>query len=186
MRPSYFTLLFPAHTATSYAPSLARLRPIARIIRFRKAQPALIANRLRDICQTEALRADARALTALVMVAQGDMRACINTLQVSRSHFALPLTLIAPLQFIKSRTDLVTEGEISRATVGMKETEGSVQSVWHDLFTPLTAKTRKLLPGSSVTDPDRYVSRLSRAIDNAGTDKVAVGMHHSQFINPCN
>ncbi|KAF8599065.1 P-loop containing nucleoside triphosphate hydrolase protein [Ceratobasidium sp. AG-I] len=140
-----------------YAPSLARLRPIARIIRFRKAQPLLIANRLRDICQTEDLRADARALTALVTVAQGDMRACINT-----------------LQFIKSRTDLVTESEISRATVGMKETEGSVQSAWHDLFTPLTAKTRKLLPGSSVTDSDRYVSRLSRVIDNAGTDKVAV------------
>lgn len=79
-------LLYYSHVHTylaSYAPALARLRPIARIIRFRKAQPVLIANRLRDICQNEDLRADARALTALVTVAQGDMRACINTLQVS-------------------------------------------------------------------------------------------------------
>ena len=70
-------------TFDSYAPSLARLRPIARIIRFRKAQPILLTNPLRDICAEQELRADTRALTALVTVTQGDMRACINTLQVS-------------------------------------------------------------------------------------------------------
>jgi hypothetical protein len=69
----------------------------------------------------------------------------------------------------------VTEHEIAHSTLGMKETEGSVQSAWHDLFTPLTAKTRKLIPGSNATDPDRYVSRLSRTVENAGTDKVVVG-----------
>ncbi|CAE6468219.1 unnamed protein product [Rhizoctonia solani] len=140
-----------------YAPSLARLRPIARIIRFRKAQPILLTNRLRDICAEEELRADARALTALVTVTQGDMRACINTLQL-----------------IKSRSDTVTESDISRATVGMKETESSVQSVWNDLFTPVTAKTRKLIPGANAMEADRYVSRLSRVIENAGTDRIAV------------
>ncbi|KAL5635295.1 hypothetical protein ACGC1H_004171 [Rhizoctonia solani] len=140
-----------------YAPSLARLRPIARIIRFRKAQPILLTNRLRDICAEEALRADARALTALVTVTQGDMRACINTLQL-----------------IKSRSDTVTESDISRATAGMKETESSVQSVWNDLFTPVTAKTRKLIPGANAMEADKYVSRLSRVIENAGTDRIAV------------
>ncbi|KAB5593127.1 Sister chromatid cohesion-related protein [Ceratobasidium theobromae] len=140
-----------------YAPSLSRLRPISRIIRFRKAQPVLLANRLREICLNEELRADSRALTALVTVTQGDMRACINTLQI-----------------IKSRSDSVTEGDISRATVGMKETESTVQSVWNDLFTPITAKTRKHIPGSKATDPDNYVSRLSRVIENAGTDRIAV------------
>ncbi|KAG8739656.1 hypothetical protein FRC11_000597, partial [Ceratobasidium sp. 423] len=140
-----------------YAPSLARLRPIARVIRFRKAQPVLLTNRLREICVEEDLRADTRALTALVTVAQGDMRACINTLQL-----------------IKSRSDAVTESDISRATAGMKETESSVQSVWNDLFTPVTAKTRKLIPGASAMEADKYVSRLSRVIENAGTDRVAV------------
>ncbi|KAG8699473.1 hypothetical protein FRC08_005294 [Ceratobasidium sp. 394] len=140
-----------------YAPSLARLRPIARIIRFRKVQPVLLANRLRDICQNEDLRADTRALTTLVTVSQGDMRACLNT-----------------LQFIKTRASTVTEHEIARCTVGMKETECSIQSAWQDLFTPLTAKTRKLVPGTSVTEPDRYVSRVSRAVESAGTDKVAI------------
>lgn len=57
----------------------------------------------------------------------------------------------------------------------MKETESTVQSVWNDLFTPITAKTRKHIPGSKATDPDNYVSRLSRVIENAGTDRIAVG-----------
>ncbi|QRV99755.1 AAA family ATPase [Ceratobasidium sp. AG-Ba] len=140
-----------------YAPSLARLRPVARIIRFRKVQPALLANRLRDICHNQDLRADTRALTTLVTISQGDMRACINT-----------------LQFIKTRTDTVTEQEIARCTAGMKETEGSVQTAWQDLFTPLTAKARRMAPGVGITDPDRYVSRLSRVVENAGMDKVAV------------
>ncbi|KAF8749410.1 P-loop containing nucleoside triphosphate hydrolase protein [Rhizoctonia solani] len=140
-----------------YAPSLARLRPIARVIRFRKAQPVLLTNRLRDICTEESLRADTRALTALVTVTQGDMRACINTLQL-----------------IKSRSDTVSENDINRATAGMKETESSVQSVWNDLFTPVTAKTRKHISGASAMETDKYVSRLSRVIDNAGTDRVAV------------
>ncbi|KAF8671864.1 P-loop containing nucleoside triphosphate hydrolase protein [Rhizoctonia solani] len=140
-----------------YAPSLARLRPIARVIRFRKAQPVLLTNRLRDICTEESLRADTRALTALVTVTQGDMRACINTLQL-----------------IKSRSDTVSENDINRATAGMKETESSVQSVWNDLFTPVTAKTRKHISGASAVETDKYVSRLSRVIDNAGTDRVAV------------
>ncbi|KAG9126446.1 hypothetical protein FRC07_003379 [Ceratobasidium sp. 392] len=157
-----------------YAPSLARLRPIARIIRFRKVQPVLLANRLRDICQNQDLRADTRALTSLVTVSQGDMRACINTLQVRFYLLSLhPIWLMKfAIQFIKTRTNFVTEHEIARCTIGMKETEGSVQSAWQDLFTPLTAKTRKLVPGTSVTDPDRYVSRLSRVVENAGPDKV--------------
>ncbi|CAE6360318.1 unnamed protein product [Rhizoctonia solani] len=140
-----------------YAPSLARLRPIARVIRFRKAQPVLLTNRLRDICIEESLRADTRALTALVTVTQGDLRACINTLQL-----------------IKSRSDTVSENDISRATAGMKETETSVQSVWNDLFTPVTAKTRKHIPGASAMEADKYVARLSRVIEHAGTDRVAV------------
>ncbi|CAE6437376.1 unnamed protein product [Rhizoctonia solani] len=140
-----------------YAPSLARLRPIARVIRFRKAQPVLLTNRLRDICTEEDLRADTRALTALVTVTQGDMRACINTLQL-----------------IKSRSDTVTESDISRATNGMKESENSVQSVWNDLFTPVTAKTRKLIPGASALEADKYVSRLARVIESAGTDRVVI------------
>ena len=41
-----------------------------------------LVKRLRDICDRERLKADSRALTALVGIAQGDLRGCLNTLQV--------------------------------------------------------------------------------------------------------
>ncbi len=65
-----------------YATSLRQLRPFARIIRFKKAQPAIMVKRLRDICERESLSADARSLTTLVEITNADVRSCLNTLQV--------------------------------------------------------------------------------------------------------
>lgn len=65
-----------------YAASLAKLRPQARIIRFQKPTDVHLVKRLRDICEREGMRPDTRALSTLVGVAQGDMRGCLNTLQV--------------------------------------------------------------------------------------------------------
>lgn len=39
--------------------------------------------RLREICAIEGLKAETRALSTLVAVAKGDLRGCLNTLQVS-------------------------------------------------------------------------------------------------------
>jgi len=66
-----------------YATSLRPLRPYARVIRFRKPQPQLLVKRLRDICERETLSADMRVLTGLVEITTGDVRSCLNTLQVS-------------------------------------------------------------------------------------------------------
>lgn len=65
-----------------YSSSLARLRQHARIIRFNRPPDIRLVKRLRDICEVEGMRADSRALSALVGIAQGDMRGCLNTLQV--------------------------------------------------------------------------------------------------------
>lgn len=65
-----------------YASSLSKLRQHARIIRFNRPPDVRLVKRLRDICEVEGLRSDSRALTALVGVAHGDIRGCLNTLQV--------------------------------------------------------------------------------------------------------
>jgi DNA polymerase III delta prime subunit len=44
--------------------------------------------RLQQICGFEGLKADARALTTLVGVAKGDLRGCLNTLQVQIEHIS--------------------------------------------------------------------------------------------------
>ena len=75
----------PGHAADSrrYAPALRPLRQVARVIRFRKPASQLLVKRLQEVCAAEGLTADLRSLTTLVDLTGGDVRSCLNTLQVS-------------------------------------------------------------------------------------------------------
>lgn len=42
----------------------------------------MIVTRLRNICADEGLKADTKSLTLLTEIAEGDLRSCLNTLQV--------------------------------------------------------------------------------------------------------
>lgn len=66
----------------SYAPSLAKLRLHARIIRIHPSPPLVLTKRLKTICAEESLRTEGRALSLLAEVCQGDIRSCLNALQV--------------------------------------------------------------------------------------------------------
>ncbi|KAK0239840.1 P-loop containing nucleoside triphosphate hydrolase protein [Armillaria nabsnona] len=140
------------------ASSLAKLRPHAYQIRLQKPADVHTVKRLRQVCELEGLRADTRALSALVGIAKGDLRGCINT-----------------LQFIKSRREAVTEDIIRKATVGMKEAEMSVISALNDLFSPLSKRRVKEL-GMGDEEESRYVGRLSRVVESCGRDSsIAIG-----------
>lgn len=65
-----------------YVPALRPLRAIARIVRFQPPTTGMLVKRLKDICEGEQLKTDHKSLTVLVEVAEGDMRSCLNTLQV--------------------------------------------------------------------------------------------------------
>ncbi|KAI0086408.1 P-loop containing nucleoside triphosphate hydrolase protein [Irpex rosettiformis] len=141
-----------------YASSLTKLRPHTRIIRFNRPNDFRLVKRLRDICETEGLKAESRALTTLVGVAQGDLRGCLNTLQL-----------------IKARNVEVTENVVRTATAGMKEAEVSQTAVLNDLFSPMSRKRAKDL-GVGEEEETRYVGRLSREIEASGSmDKIAIG-----------
>ncbi|KAI8982831.1 P-loop containing nucleoside triphosphate hydrolase protein [Trametes punicea] len=140
-----------------YAASLTKLRPHARIVRFSRPHDTHVVRRLREICEREGVKADARALATLVGVAQGDFRGCLNTLQM-----------------LKARNTDVTETLVRSATQGMKEAEASQMTVLNDLFSPLPRKRAKEL--GLREDEARYVSRLSREVEGCGSiDKVALG-----------
>ncbi|KAJ7074182.1 P-loop containing nucleoside triphosphate hydrolase protein [Mycena amicta] len=140
------------------AAALTKLRAASLQVRFSRPADIHTVRRLREVCAVEDLKADNRALTTLVGIARGDLRACLNT-----------------LQFIKSRHQDVTEGVIRRATVGMKEAETSLISVLNSLFTPLTRK-RVLELALTEVEEKKYVARLSREVDACGRENsVAVG-----------
>lgn len=158
-----------------YASSLTKLRQHARIIRFSRPADIHLTKRLRSICENEGLRAESRALTALVGITKGDLRGCLNTLQV-RCHLIHPQSLLYSLgQFIKARSQEVTEPIVRTATVGIKENDSSFTTTLGNLFAPLSKKRVKEL-GLTESDELRYVSRLSADVDASGSiDRVATG-----------
>lgn len=76
------------------AASLAKLRPYAYQIRMSRPADIHTVKRLRTICDAEGLKAETRALGTLVGIARGDLRSCLNTLQVC---LATVLFLSTPL-----------------------------------------------------------------------------------------
>ncbi|KAK4688524.1 chromosome transmission fidelity protein 18, partial [Tremellales sp. Uapishka_1] len=149
-----------------YAPSLRPLRPFARIIRFKKPQSQFLVKRLREICDRESLEADLRVLTTLVEVTKGDVRSCLNT-----------------LQFIKSKSKVVTDDAIKSSSVGIKDSGSSLQSVWNSLSIPIGAKQRRK---TAAIDDGRYVNRLTFEIQACGDyDKVVQGLfEHYPNLKP--
>ena len=80
------------------------------------------------------------------------------------------------------KSPTVTEAIVRLATVGVKESETSVQSVWTDIFQPLSKKRVKNM-GISEEEEKRYVSRLVRAVEGSGNfDKVVLGASLSHFM----
>ncbi|PFH54126.1 hypothetical protein AMATHDRAFT_135378 [Amanita thiersii Skay4041] len=137
---------------------LAKLRPHTYHVRYSRPADIHIVNRLRYICGTEGLKVESRALSTLVGVARGDLRGCLNT-----------------LQFIKTRNEDVTESIVRQATVGMKETDLSLNSILNDIFSPMSRKRVQEL-GLTEEEELRYVGRISHEIGGSGRESaIAVG-----------
>ncbi|KAG0140419.1 hypothetical protein CROQUDRAFT_136699 [Cronartium quercuum f. sp. fusiforme G11] len=135
-----------------YATALRPLRPIARIIRFNTPTPMTLIKRLKTICDAEKLKTDIRNLTFLVRMASGDLRSCLNTLQL-----------------VQSQTNVVSETAIkSAAMVGMKDIGASVQSILSKVFKlPKKAKEGETVHLPPFPIHDIEGNRLSEFIQDA-------------------
>ncbi|KAJ9125621.1 hypothetical protein QFC22_000583 [Naganishia vaughanmartiniae] len=132
----------------------------------RSAQPSLIVNRLRQICEKERLKADTRGLTRLAEMTNSDVRSCLNT-----------------LQFMKSRSLEITEKTLRQSSIGMKDSGASLNVVWHNLFVPVSTKGKRKENG---VGKDSYVNRLAFEVQSCGDqDKVVQGcFEHYPNLKP--
>ncbi|WFD36956.1 Chromosome transmission fidelity protein 18 [Malassezia cuniculi] len=113
-----------------YAPALRTLRQHARILRYNKSPPALIARRLSEICAREQLKCDTRSLMLLSDLTNGDIRSCLHALQM-----------------IHAADGQVNEKTISDAAVGIKDSAISMNSLWEQLFRNVNTRTAAYLKG---------------------------------------
>ncbi|KAG0011566.1 hypothetical protein BGZ80_000592 [Entomortierella chlamydospora] len=160
-----------------YAPVLRPLRVIAQIYQFKKPSIRSVVTRLQQICEIEQIRSDTRAFGALYEMTEGDMRSCLNTLQFIKNKSktgALSATSTSTDRMGDGRWDSHGQGltleTLNRATVGHKDQNKSLFSVWEELFqAPYARKARSAL---KVMEEDRdsltYVSRMASMIQTNG------------------
>ena len=122
-----------------YAPALRPLREVAKIFRMVPPASARLNQRLRDVCAKQTLRADTRAINALAEKSEGDVRACLNALQM----------------IAQKGTDAVTLRDVNE-NVGEKDMSMQARMVWESLLSGHIAnkRTRKQ------TRPEHIDARL--------------------------
>lgn len=130
-----------------YGPALRPLRQHCRLVRFQRPTSTHLVTRLRGICETERLSASSRALSLLVELSQGDIRSCLNALQLAQ---------LKQLRGNDGESVEITEHDIrALGSGGIKDGSTNLQSVWSALFKTPTPKerARKTAPyeGSALT-----------------------------------
>ncbi|KAH7046343.1 hypothetical protein BKA57DRAFT_466280 [Linnemannia elongata] len=171
-----------------YAPVLRPLRTIAQIYQFRKPSVRTVVNRLQQICEIEQVPSDTRAFGVLYEMTEGDMRSCLNTLQFikNKSRASAKLASTQPSSH-RTGTDGgggLTVETLTRSTIGRKDQNKSLFSVWEEIFQATYArKTRSALKvmeegreGLVKDDNNTYVSRMVSIIQTNGDyDKLMQG-----------
>ncbi len=143
-----------------YASSLRPLRPLAKLVRLQKTSTLLLVNRLRAICEREALSADARALSLLAELTAGDIRSCLNALQFAQTR--------------GGGTQRLTEAYVRSADLGIKDGSTSLARVWDLVFRTPDAKKRAR--GGAPRDEFEVTQRIVHEAQLSGEyDKLAQG-----------
>ncbi|TKY89326.1 hypothetical protein EX895_001857 [Sporisorium graminicola] len=121
-----------------YAPSLRALRPMSKLVRFNKPPTNLVVKRLREVCEAESLSVEARGLSLLAELTNGDIRSCLNA-----------------LEFAKTKNIALTEAAVKSASIGIKDTGGTVHKAWEMLF---RRQNRKQAAASSMKGANAHAT----------------------------
>ena len=128
-----------------YATALRPLRPYCHILHIRPSPPSSLLPRLQKICHLENIKADARALTLLADSHEGDLRSCINSLQL-----------------LATRCDNLSLPFVQECLQKAKK-EGSLtaHSVVEEVFARRTAKERRRLNLTAEIEGQRVVNDVN-------------------------
>lgn len=100
-----------------YVPALRNLRQHAFVVNFPPTTSARLAERLSEIARHQGVKTDLGALMALCEKTGNDIRACLSV-----------------LHFFKSLQKPVTLSDIWKTSVGQKDQQKGLFSVWNDIF----------------------------------------------------
>lgn len=125
-------------------------------------------------------------MSLLVQLCQGDIRSCLNALQLVKANSAGPL---ARLLASDLRTSSSEDGDASNpvaAALGVKDGSTSIHMVWSQLFRAPSPKERARQSGPGRLDEAGQTSKLVQTIMGSGDmDKVLAGcFEHYPNLSP--
>ncbi|XP_044253050.1 chromosome transmission fidelity protein 18 homolog [Tribolium madens] len=134
-----------------YVPALRPLRQIAFVVNFPATSNTRLAERLMEIAKWQKVNTDLGAMLALAEKSQNDIRACLSV-----------------LHFFKSQNKAVTLSDVHKTSVGQKDIQKGIFSVWQDVF--LIGKK----DGNSLKD---RMSKILNVVNAFGDyEKIAQGV----------
>lgn len=100
-----------------YVPALKPLRQMAFVVNFPPTASSRLAERLSDIARHQQIKTDLGALLALAEKSNNDIRSCLSV-----------------LHFFKSLRKSITLSDVYKTSVGQKDIQKGLFSVWQDIF----------------------------------------------------
>lgn len=127
-----------------YVPALRQLRQSALVMNFPPTEPSRLAARLYEVIRQEHLKSDMTTLLALCEKTDNDIRSCLNT-----------------LQFIQRKCKELTVKMVQHLTVGQKDTNKSLFSLWYEIFSLPRAKKNKFITIQDIKNNEVQVNNTS-------------------------
>nr|KAI8767092.1 putative chromosome transmission fidelity protein 18 [Biomphalaria glabrata] len=157
-----------------YVPALRQLRQMALILNFSHTESCRLASRLQEVVREEMLKTDLNALLALCQKTDNDIRSCLNT-----------------LQFVRQRQKELTLQDVQSMSVGQKDTQKSLFSVWLEVFIIQKAKKNRFVSIHDLADekqelnqstfsPSARFQHMLHLCQSAGeTERIIQGLHEN-------
>ncbi|KAJ2743832.1 Chromosome transmission fidelity protein 18 [Coemansia sp. BCRC 34301] len=101
-----------------YAPVLRPLRQVAQCYNVGAPTSARLAKRLEEVCEAEGVPADAWGLVELAKQNEGDIRSCLNSLQILSTR----------------TTSKIDSDTLRTSAIGVKDVQRSLFSIWAMIF----------------------------------------------------
>ncbi|KAJ3375823.1 hypothetical protein GGF31_003028 [Allomyces arbusculus] len=157
-----------------YAPVLRPLRQVAKVVHMRKPASTIpLVRRLAAICDLENVKVDQKTLHWIAEHTDGDLRACLNTLQFAKARSATNTGGSGSSNNTRAPV-IVSKDALVATHVGTKDQSQSLFGIWDAMFSARAADALARHAGTPTTP----LSALVRAIETNGEyDRVATGCH---------
>ncbi|KAJ2721427.1 Guanosine-diphosphatase [Coemansia sp. Benny D115] len=157
-----------------YAPVLRPLRQMAQCYHVHPPTHAQLGRRLEEVCAVEGVDCDAWSLVQLAKQNEGDIRSCLNSLQM-----------------LSLREQKIDAGKLKGGELGVKDIQRSLFAIWAMIFTRAdasslaAARSRETSRSSKGAGGQAGQAAMEREYSQMILDSVRSSGEHERLMQGC-